>query len=312
LSNSSDSNKSFKEKIMPTVTISFASLPGPTGASFNPNVTTSVAAFLNANPTVPISILSATVLTSDNLTSQGLLADGNTAWRITNAGGPDNATLSKYGGGFSQILSLPANSLTFVRGGSAGTYQLSGGIVNTKASGTLQNRILDFFPLVDSYNITGSNFADTLTGGDLADTINGGQGNDSLVGGLGDDSLIGGLGNDTLIGGAGADRFIYNNSNEGIDTINNFSNTEDFINVSQVGFGGSSVLPLLGALAAGRFRSGAGITTANGVNQRFIYNTTDGALRFDQDGSGTAFSPILIATLTGVPALTAARIVVIA
>jgi large repetitive protein len=57
----------------------------------------------------------------------------------------------------------------------------------------------------ESFNITGSNSADSLVGGTAADTIIGLAGNDTLVGGAGADSLVGGIGNDTIVGGVGAD-----------------------------------------------------------------------------------------------------------
>jgi len=321
---------------MPTVTISFASLPGPTGASFNPTVTTSVAAFLNAHPTVPISI-STTGLTADNLTSLGLLSTGgDTVWRIANAGVADSATLSRVGGGFSKILSLPANSLTFVRGGSAGTYQLTGGIVNTKASGPQVVSSIAPLLLTDSYFITGSAFNDTLTGGNSTDTLIGGDGNDFLSGGEGADTLIGGNGNDTLdggngfdsliggdgndritgIGGAdtligglgsdtlnganGNDRFVYNNPNEGGDLIADFNISQDFIQVSNGGFGGG-LTTVGGTLDPSLF----GATAGGAV--RFVYS--GGVLQFDTD-AGAGVSLVTIATLNLSPALTAARIVV--
>ena len=321
---------------MPTVTISFASLPGPTGASFNPTVTTSVAAFLNAHPTVPISI-STTGLTADNLTSLGLLSTGgDTVWRIANAGVADSATLSRVGGGFSKILSLPANSLTSVRGGSAGTYQLTGGIVNTKASGPQVVSSIAPLLLTDSYFITGSAFNDTLTGGNSTDTLIGGDGNDflsggegadtliggngndtldggngfdSLIGGDGNDritgiggadTLIGGLGSDTLTGGNGNDRFVYNNPNEGGDLIADFNISQDFIQVSNGGFGGG-LTTVGGTLDPSLF----GATAGGAV--RFVYS--GGVLQFDTD-AGAGVSLVTIATLNLSPALTAARIVV--
>ncbi|MCA2709127.1 MAG: calcium-binding protein [Microcystis sp. M015S2] len=310
---------------MPTVTITF---PGAlTGVSFAAGGT--VAGFLTTNPTVPIS-LAATGLTGDNLTSEGLLPGGGpTVWRITNFGLADNTTtLSKFGGGFSQLLSLPANSLTFVRGGDAGTYKLTGGINNTKASEPQVNGIRNFL-LTDSYFITGSGFNDTLTGGDLADTITGGAGNDSLTGGngadiltgelgndtltggLGADTLTGGAGNDSLTGGDGADRFVFNSSSEALDTITDFNVAagQDIINVSATGFGGSLVA---GTLSGIRFRSGAGVTTANSPNQRFIYNTTDGGLWFDVDGNTPGgIASVQIATLSNLVTITNTNIVVI-
>ncbi|WP_375329552.1 calcium-binding protein [Microcystis sp. BLCC-F210] len=235
-------------------------------------MTTSVAAFLNTFTDTPISILGPGItITEDNLTSQGLLTGGvTTAWRITNFGPADSATLSRVGGGFSpQTFSLLANSLTFVRGGSAGTYQLSGGIVNTKASGPQVNGIWNLLT-TDSYFITGSGF------------------NDSLVGGDGNDTLVGGAGIDTLTGGAGADNFVFNSPIEGFDWIGGFNASEgDVINVSAAGFGGGLTA---GPLSAAQFRSAAGVNSAATADQRFIYNTSNGSLWFDVDGVGGASS----------------------
>jgi serralysin len=350
---------------MPTVTISFANyFTSP--VNFSGAVDSFVRDLLNIYTDSPISISGPGItITADNLTSEGLLSDGvTTAWRITNFGPADSATLSQYGGGFSQLFSLPADSLTFVRGGSAGTYQLSGGIVNTKASGTQQNGIWKLLA-TDSYFITGSELDDTLTGGNLADSLSGGGGNDSLdggdgndsltggddddtlIGGLGSDSLsgdagndsldgggandtllggggndtllggdgndrligggandrlIGGLGNDTLTGGLGADRFVYNNSNEGPDTITDFNVSQDFIQVSAVGFGGG-LTTIGGTLTPSLF------ATAENGTAKFIYS--GGVLQYDSDLANSG-GLVTIATLTGSPGLTAARIEVIA
>jgi Ca2+-binding RTX toxin-like protein len=284
---------------MPTVTISFAD--STSSVTFNPNVTTSVAAFLNAHPTVPISI-SATGLADDNLTSLGLLsAGGDTVWRIAKAGVADNtATLSKYGGGFSTTLSLPADSLTFVRASTAGTYQLTtGGVTFTKASGPQIVNTIAPLPLTDSYFITGSAFDDSLVGGAV---------NDTLVGGEGKDTLVGGAGIDSLVGGAGADNFVFNSPSEGFDWILGFNSSQgDVINVSATGFAGGLTA---GPLGAAQFRSGAGINSAATADQRFIYNTTNGALWFDVDGVGGAAS-VRIANLLSAPTFTASNIVVI-
>lgn len=284
---------------MPTVTISFAD--STSSVTFNPNVTTSVAAFLNAHPTVPISI-SATGLADDNLTSLGLLSVGGpTVWRIAKAGVADNtATLSMVGGGFSTTLSLPADSLTFVRASTAGTYQLTtGGVTFTKASGPQIVSTIAPLTLTDSYFITGSAFDDSLVGGAV---------NDTLVGGDGKDTLVGGAGTDSLVGGAGADNFVFNSPSEGFDWILGFNSSQgDVINVSATGFAGGLTA---GPLGTAQFRSGAGINTAANAAQRFIYNTSNGSLWFDVDGVGGAAS-VRIANLLGTPTFTASNIVVI-
>jgi Ca2+-binding RTX toxin-like protein len=197
---------------MVTISTSFASLTGPTGANFDPAVTQSVRDFLTTpafdNILIHVSGPGIPGITSNNLTSQGLLADGvTTAWRITTAGSPlANLTLARLGGGFSQPFpALPVNSFTFVKGGAAGNYVLSGDNFRKQlASGTQQNRIW-LLLADDSYNIVGSNFDDTLSGFDAGDTIFGGSGNDILTGNAGADTLHGDDGDDTLLGGAGND-----------------------------------------------------------------------------------------------------------
>ncbi|TRU53838.1 MAG: calcium-binding protein [Microcystis aeruginosa Ma_QC_Ca_00000000_S207] len=201
------------------------------------------------------------------------------AFNDTLNGGPDNDTLN--GGDGNDSLN-----------GSNGDDSLIGGNGNDILNG-----------------LSGS---DTLIGGDGSDTLNGGAGTDSLIGGDGDDSLIGGVGTDTLTGGAGADRFAFSSSTQGIDTITDFNPAfgEDIINVTRSGFGGATALPSLGALSATQFLSGAGATSAVTAAQRFIYNTTDGALRFDQDGTGS-IAAVQIATLSNLAAITNTNIVVI-
>ncbi len=206
---------------MATITTSFVTLTGPTGANFSPLTTTSVAAFLNTFNDILIHVSGSELnITSDNLTSERTLSpSGLTAWRITNAGAATNVTLSRYRGGFSNSFFLLADSFTFVRGGAPGTYQLSGDTDNTipKATNPLTpNRIRDF-STTDSYNIVGSDFNDTLTGGGAADTLFGGDGNDSLTGNAGADTLHGDNGDDTLNGGSGNDSLDGDAGNDSLD-----------------------------------------------------------------------------------------------
>ena len=333
-----------------------------TGVVFD--VATSVRTFLTDNPTVAFAILSATTLPSDNLTSEGVLEDGTTAWRITNAGIADTATLSRYRGGFTpQTFALPADSLIFVRGGAAGTYQLSGGIVNTKASRTTSN-LIRTFEITESHSITGTAYDDNLTGaegldtllgldgddtlfggiesdsldggngndsldggsendiligGDGNDTLLGGSGNDSLDGGSDNDSLDGGSGNDTLdggdgndtllgsggndslTGGSGSDHFAYTASNQGIDTITDFTIAQnDRLQFTGTAFGGLPLGPLaLNQLAA-----------VEDNIARFIYNPGTGLLQYDSNLAATG-GLVGIATLTDAPSITNTQIVIV-
>ncbi len=146
---------------------------------------------------------------------------------------------------------------------------------------------------------------DLLIGTSANNNLSGGSGNDSLYGLAGNDTIIGGRGNDFLSGGTGADHFLFNASGEGIDTISDFNVTDDTIRLSASGF----TLPL-GVLAAGAFRSGAGVTSAVAAADRLLYNTTNGALYFDSDGNG-ASAALQLAILSNRPALTNADFLVV-
>ena len=125
---------------------------------------------------------------------------------------------------------------------------------------------------------------DLLNGGSAADNLIGGTGADTISGGGGNDTIVGGAGADSLTGGGGSDRFVFNNSSEGLDTITDFdptATTGDLFNVSSSGF---ATIGGLGTLAASRFTIGATATTAS---QRFIYDSSNGNLWFDSDGTGS-------------------------
>jgi Ca2+-binding RTX toxin-like protein len=217
---------------MVTISTSFSSLL--TGVSFDPAVTQSVRGFLTTsafnNILIHVSGPGIPGITSNNLTSQGLLPDDvTTAWRITTAGSPPaNLTLTRLGGGFSPLSfpALPVNSFTFVKGGAAGNYVLSGDNFRKQlASGRQQNRIW-LLLADDSYNIVGSAFNDTLSGFDAEDTIFGGDGDDILTGNSGADTLHGDNGDDTLLGGAGNDSL---DGDVGNDSLNGDSGNDSLL-----------------------------------------------------------------------------------
>ena len=72
---------------------------------------------------------------------------------------------------------------------------------------------------------------DYLYGSSGTDTLDGGEGIDWLFGGEGDDRLEGGADNDVLHGGEGADTFVFN-SGDGSDTLVDFTDGEDVIDLS--------------------------------------------------------------------------------
>ena len=139
------------------------------------------------------------------------------------------------------------------------------------------------------------------------DILNGGTGNDTLTGHSGDDTLIGGMGDDELIGSDGDDVFVFNNLNEGIDEITNFSVADDTIHVSAAGFGGG--LTAGSTISEDQILIGSS-TQANNATQRFIYRANTGALYFDADGNETGFDAVRIATLSNEPTIGASDIFV--
>ena len=78
---------------------------------------------------------------------------------------------------------------------------------------------------------------DTLYGSEGDDMLKGGPGDDTLEGNSGDDALEGGAGADTMDGGIGFDTFIFD-TGHGMDTITDFRNGQDLIDISAFGLPG--------------------------------------------------------------------------
>jgi Ca2+-binding RTX toxin-like protein len=179
--------------------------------------------------------------------------------------------------------------------GGAGNDQLFGQSGNDTLIGGQGNDFLD-----------GGTGSDQLFGESGNDILIGGQGNDFLDGGTGSDTLNGGLGNDTLIGGSGIDKFTFNSPTDGIDTISDFNSGEgDQIIISASGFSGGLAV---GNLPSSQFTIGS---SAANASDRFIYNSSTGALFFDPDGNGSQ-GQVDLAVLSSNPALTSSNIFVVA
>jgi Ca2+-binding RTX toxin-like protein len=110
--------------------------------------------------------------------------------------------------------------------------------------------------------------------------------------------LDGGSGIDNLFGGAGNDTFIL--SKTSADNIGDFG-SGDKLQISASAFGGG--LKANVALLSTQLQIGANTTTANTAAQRFIFNTTNGDLFFDADGSASASTAVKIGNLIGSPSL---------
>ena len=171
--------------------------------------------------------------------------------------------------------------------------------------------------------LRGGDGADILYGGNLNDSLYGGSGNDflsgendqdmlygqlgndSLSGGSGNDMLYGGAGLDSLTGGSGLDSFVIDSALNlsNIDKITDFSVVDDTIRLENAVMTSLTV----GTLAASAFNKG---TRALDSTDRIIYNSTTGAVLYDDDGTG-AHAAVQIATLGTGLALTYADFIVI-
>jgi Ca2+-binding RTX toxin-like protein len=153
--------------------------------------------------------------------------------------------------------------------------------------------------------LVGSGFDDTLVGAAGNEIVYGLAGNDRVWGLGGNDTLYGGLGNDRLEGGLGRDNFIFNSALNGTtnrDIIADYDLVNDRILLENTGAG------LFNALAAGNLNPLAFLASAAGLAttaaQRILYNTTNGDLLYDADGTGGTLA-IAFANVFGKPALNA-------
>ena len=155
-------------------------------------------------------------------------------------------------------------------------------------------------PFIEALRLTGTE-AINGSGNDLANNLIGNSANNLLLGGNGNDVLNGGTGIDTLTGGAGSDTFRFTTMPGGAnrDEITDFSSTSDKLSFSRAVFSGFGTQT---SLSAGQFAAGAGLISSTTAQQRFIYDTASGILRFDSDGIGST-SALEVAILSGAPTL---------
>lgn len=265
-----------------TLSITNLALSNDTGASSTDFVTTARAQTISAT-------LSAALPASDHL--YGSLDNGKTWTDIT----------SKVSG--TSVAWNGANLLA----GSGWSLVLKAldpaGNVDAIASNAYT---LDTSTPAEPLKLCGTTGNDTLVGTDAAEYIYGLAGNDTLSGGNGADTLVGGAGNDILTGGAGADQFVFDtkpNATTNKDTITDFVSGTDSLLFSKSVFTGLASAPL-GALSADAFWSGAGVTAAHDATDRFVYNTSTGALYYDADGiGGSAAIQIALLGTGGHPAI---------
>ena len=245
--------------------------------------------------------------TADNDTLYGYAGNdtlnGGDGDDILDGGGGDD---SLVGGNGNDIYVVDSSRDTVVEATGAGIDTVR----TTLSSHTLANNV-ENLAYTGSAGFTGTGKAldNHITGGDANDRLLGAAGRDTLVGGGGNDTLVGGLGNDLLIGEAGADVFRFDSALNGttnVDIVRGFSSLEgDRIELENAVF---KALRSTGTLASGSFVAGDGVR-ARDSNDFILYDTRDGNLYYDADGSGRT-APVLFATLEDRPTLTASSFII--
>jgi Ca2+-binding RTX toxin-like protein len=123
-----------------------------------------------------------------------------------------------------------------------------------------------------------------------------------LLGWGGDDVLAGGSGSDELVGGVGADWFLLDALGRGVDKLLDFSVLEgDKIGVKltegmRASLRGGLVqegADGLGEMVAGVVVSGVGVKVAQEWDDRWLYDSESGELRWDVDGVGGVGSELV-------------------
>ncbi len=203
-----------------------------------------------------------------------------------------------YGGaGNDEVFATNGNNIVYggsgddiLRGGS-GDNLMRGGSGDNLMRGGSGNDIMDGG--TGNATLAGNDDDDVLSAGSGNNRLFGGSGNDTLNGGTGNDILNGGYGTDVLNGGAGADMFVFRAVSDsyhgaGRDTINNFENGVDKIDLSQI-------MPGISFVGTG------GLELYTGVAGQVRYNDAIGRLYLDSDGDGASDFSV---DLTGAPTLT--------
>ncbi|NES03226.1 MAG: DUF4347 domain-containing protein [Okeania sp. SIO2F4] len=229
---------------------------------------------------------------------------------------PDGIFLE--GTGDNNILNGSEGNDTYIGRGGNDIIRSHGGDDNL--SGGLGEDTLDGG--ADDDNMNGGSGSDRMlagSGDDLLigrpgnDILLGGEGEDTLEGGIGRDRLNGGPGNDQLTGGGSIDRFIFNTNQEfqtedvGIDTITDFSKTQrDIILLDLTTFSAINSEPGTGFSIASEFATVTGDESAENSNAVIVYNSENGNLFYNPNGSEAGFSDGgQFATLTNTPELEA-------
>jgi Ca2+-binding RTX toxin-like protein len=261
-----------------------------TGTGYTIGTTTAVTGTITDDDTPSISLALNYGGISENSPS-------NFIYTFTRTGSTTNALTVNYG----ITGTTDATDYTGATPGAGKTIVFSAGAATaTLALDSIGDTSVETDETISLQLATGTGYTVGTSAAQIATIINddgtrrqkGTNGKDVILGTNLGDILSGGLGNDTLAGSDGGDSFLFNATNEGIDTITDFSVGSDYLLIKGSAFGGGLVSG--DTITSAQFIIG---TAATNASQRFIYNATNGALFFDVDGNG-ATSAIQFATLS--------------
>lgn len=172
------------------------------------------------------------------------------------------------------------------------------GIDKVTNKGTMKGDV-SLYTNNDVYEGNGGRVIGTVFGGSGNDKLSGGAFADKFDGGANDDTITGRGGKDTLTGGTGLDKFIFNTAPKTTtnkDTITDFSVTDDAIHLSK------AITQGAGTLQAKFYReSTSGV--ARDADDRIIYETDTGIIRYDSNGSAAGGDIQVIAVLANKAAI---------
>lgn len=174
--------------------------------------------------------------------------------------------------------------------------------VNSSVSFSLAGQYIEFLDLTGNSNAngTGNSLDNTIYGNDGQNKLTGGAGNDILSGGLQNDQLFGGTGRDTLTGGSGTDKFVFDTA----ASSSNWDRVEDFVHdVDQIVLKDNYFAAVGAEVAANELRTVSSGHAAGDSNDFLIYNSTDGTLWYDANGSTGGDNAVQILDFTAKPAM---------
>lgn len=264
------------------------------------------------NATIGTASVTATIIDNDSAAPAAPIALNGTAGNDILAGTPFADALT--GGAGNDTFNGGEGNDSMAGGGGNDIYLVeNAGDTYTESAGGGNDLVISYLAAhtlganVERLQLAGT--ATSGTGNSLNNTITGNARDNILNGGSGRDILDGFTGSDTLSGAAGADFFVFTtalNPATNVDIISDFNVTDDTIRLENAIF---SQFAATGAIGADTFVSGAGAVALDG-NDYLIYDTANGTLYYDADGSG-AGAQIAFASLTGIPALTSGDFVII-